>query len=204
MTTQMGWDKTNLEKYLQYEYWEPYKAMYILAGHLLLDSESPDDFGMPTEKEEEDYCHLKDIWVTKGLSNFYSDPHSPSHYIEWAISKKYRPAWLNWAIEHGLYTPKQDEKKPSQTVSASKVEMSNLVYWRTILYANIQQFDNAAPNGKAEVRRIIKNMKELKDKRIPNKGSIEELVWIDDIGNEQTVTKKTVSTAISKARKFPI
>lgn len=91
-----------------------------------------------------------------------------------------------------------------KTAPPKKIEMSNLVYWRTVLYTKIQQFDTAAPKGKATVRKVIKNLKELKDQRIPDKGGVDELVWLDDIGNEHTVTKKTISTAISKARKLPI
>lgn len=92
-----------------------------------------------------------------------------------------------------------DEAAPTPTM-----DMSGIVYWRTVLYDNIRQFDKATSKGKANVRQIIKNMKNLRDERILNTGSVDELIWLDDMRNELTVAKQTVSNAISKARKLPI
>lgn len=88
--------------------------------------------------------------------------------------------------------------------AALTMDMSGIVYWRTVLYDNIRQFDEATSKGKADVRQIIKNMKNLGDERILNKGSFDKLIWLDDMGNELTVAKQTVSNAISEARKLPI
>ena len=32
--------------------------------------------------------------------------YSPTYFIEWALSKKIRPDWLDWAIEHELFKPR--------------------------------------------------------------------------------------------------
>lgn len=80
-----------------------------------------------------------------------------------------------------------------------KQDATGRCYWRAILNSNIKKIDKPK---KAAVREIIKYLRELKDTRLPNRGKIDELVWIDDMGNEQCVQKKTVSTAASKARKL--
>jgi len=87
-----------------------------------------------------------------------------------------------------------------EVMQTPPIDTSNLVYWRTVLYARIKVIDS---NGKATVRKVIKYLRSLNDERIPNKGGTDELIWIDDNENEQKVMKKTVSTAISTARKLP-
>lgn len=80
---------------------------------------------------------------------------------------------------------------------------ANRVYWRVVLNKKIREFDNAAKNGKANVRAVIKALRALGDNRLPNKGGEDSLVWLDDYNTEHSATKKTVSTAMSKARKHP-
>lgn len=81
-----------------------------------------------------------------------------------------------------------------------QMNMTNLVYWRTVLYLNIKIIDTPK---RASVRKVIKYLRGLNDKRIPDKGTCDELFWIDDYGNELNVIKKTVSTASSFARNLP-
>jgi hypothetical protein len=56
-------------------------------------------------------------------------------------------------------------------------------------------------SGKASCRDVIKYLRSSNNKRIPDEGSVDELHWIDDYGSTQIATKKTVSNAISDARK---
>lgn len=77
---------------------------------------------------------------------------------------------------------------------------TNVVYWRVVLYSNIKKIDE---HKKSSVRETIKYLRQLKDERLLDKGDIDKLVWIDDMGNENTVQKKTVSTATSTARNQP-
>jgi len=88
----------------------------------------------------------------------------------------------------------------SQIVDNDKpIDTANLAYWRMILNSNIGKIDTIK---KANVRAIIKYLRELGDKRLPNKGGHDELLWLDDEGTEHIVEKKTVSNAISDARKL--
>ena len=82
----------------------------------------------------------------------------------------------------------------------TQMNMTNLAYWRTVLYLNIKIIDTPK---RASVREVIKYLRGLNNKRIPDKGTCDELFWIDDYDNEQKVIKKTVSTASSFARNLP-
>lgn len=72
-------------------------------------------------------------------------------------------------------------------------------YWRVIVNSNIKKMDKPK---KASVRGVIKYLRGLNDARLPNKGKLDELIWIDDMGNEQCVQKKAISNAASEARKL--
>jgi hypothetical protein len=74
------------------------------------------------------------------------------------------------------------------------------VAWRIVLFDKIKDIDSAA-GGKATVREAIKWLKEYGGERITRSGESDELVWLDDMGTRQTVKKKTVSSALSEARK---
>lgn len=75
------------------------------------------------------YRNLCDLWessihsrrVIKEARNIDAHPlyhEYPSAYIiEWALSKRSRPDWLDWAIERGLYIPKQKIVETTQTSS---------------------------------------------------------------------------------------
>ena len=52
------------------------------------------------------YCWLLQYWN----SGKHPEYTPPSYFIEWALSKNFRPEWLDRAIEFGLYTPKQETK----------------------------------------------------------------------------------------------
>lgn len=74
------------------------------------------------------------------------------------------------------------------------------VYWRIVLEKNIKKIDSDN-GGKAQVTQAIKWLKALRDKRIPNKGAGDELIYLDDSNTEQHVKKATVSNALSDARR---
>lgn len=80
------------------------------------------------------------------------------------------------------------------------LDATGKVYWRVVLFSNIKKIDE---HKRTNVRGIIKYLRGLGDKRLPDKGTRDELFWIDDYGSEQKVIKKTVSTASSLARNHP-
>ena len=58
------------------------------------------------------------------------ESYTPSSYIDWALTKNFRPPWLDWAIEHKLYEPKQEANQnktgtitPTTTYSTKWLEI---------------------------------------------------------------------------------
>lgn len=113
-----NYDKSTLEHYLLYDLWNVKNALSVLCG---LDytyysgtpnpemlefhpNKEPDKEAVKTLCRKE--YRLKDLWERSENGFDYSD--TPAYFIEWALSKRFRPDWLDWAIERGLYTPKQD------------------------------------------------------------------------------------------------
>jgi hypothetical protein len=120
-----SWLKNNLLA----DYWKPREAFVILAGLSWKDDGGPDDEGFDYlgsverdggpdywngVREREDIANrLEYYWASQS-----DDPKPPAFFIEWAISKSQPPEWLDWAIEHDLYTPKHgtEEAVPSSSV----------------------------------------------------------------------------------------
>ena len=133
MAKQADWSKTNLKRYLRGSDWHPYKALWILAGFLMLDGDNPDDWDGMTKKECRDYSFLTALWdarpESRSVPDFYNDPHTPAYYIDWALSKRIRPVWLDWAIEQQLYIPKREAAKtaPSEISPEGKTETASAI-----------------------------------------------------------------------------
>jgi hypothetical protein len=85
-----------------------------------------------------------------------------------------------------------------QNLISNELDTNNMVYWRIVLYSNIKKIDE---HKKASCREVIQYLRKLNDPRIPDKGNVDELLWIDDYRAQQSTSKKTVSNAISDARK---
>ena len=131
MAIQQNWDNSRLGDYLLYDYWRPYNGWCVLAGFdyeaasvknirynrdVTLDPfiiSPPGGFNPPLEhgieseaelkKIEKNVDRLSDFWLSGDKDD--DEGESPKYFIEWALSKRFRPDWLNWAIENKLYTP---------------------------------------------------------------------------------------------------
>ena len=111
MRLKQDWNNSNLAIYLLYGKWSAYQGWCFLAGAddnngiVPLDSDLLDFTTTDDRKEWMGYLELKidrlrDFWLSDDLSD---EKKPPSFFIEWAISKRHRPEWLDWAIEQGLY-----------------------------------------------------------------------------------------------------
>jgi len=138
------------------------------------------------------------------LSHIYI---SKSDWLEWCQHNGYADLVERFRHPRKPFHPHISENSPtvpaqkstnSDAGASSQLDTKNMAYWRAILNSNIQKID---ANGSADCRKIIKYLKDLNDKRILDTGSIDELIWIDDYGTQKTATKKTVSNAVSDARK---
>ena len=115
------WSKTGLKDYLLYDRWDQDSAWAVLAG-LNFHQTGKSTGGMLLDKEtlfyfvEGDYeniqaqirisfLRLKAFSENSGQQRKYDTPRA---YIDWALSKQFKPLWLDWAIEHKLYEPNQE------------------------------------------------------------------------------------------------
>ena len=62
-------------------------------------------------KLESDYERLLEIWDSN--TTYRNHLYPPAFFIDWALSKRFRPDWLDWAIDKGLYTPKEPRNLPA-------------------------------------------------------------------------------------------
>ncbi len=137
MEIKQNWAYTNLEFYLLKDYIKPITGLYILVGlngealesvtgylmdnklkvHYTLDPSAFPSYDHPNLTKEEtisemrafskmcsDFYRLKELWLSSKRDNEFE---STSFMIDWALSKKYKPEWLDWAIEKQLYIPNQ-------------------------------------------------------------------------------------------------
>ena len=121
MHPNQNWDRTDLRDYLLFDKWEEQQAWYVLAGldyHQKYKHYIPLDIGIEFDRSTNDHLKVIAAMTRKvdRLKGFWENSihvrvsASPSHYINWALSKQFHPPWLDWAIEHKLYVPEQEMK----------------------------------------------------------------------------------------------
>ena len=120
---------------------------------------------------------------------------TPTDKVELVTDTSQKSDAKPWLIQNQNGAATKVEAKPVTASNNSKV------YWRVVLKNNIKTFDAASKNGKATVREVIKSFQALNDVKIPCHKNADTLVWIDDMGSRQTAAKKTISNAMSEARK---
>lgn len=140
MTIEYHWDHSNLQDYLLYDFWQPFNAWGVLAGYqygfetyadsdcqvaisndyvidsTLVESDESKDFfsekSIKLRRMKRDFHRLGDFAHSGGMT-VDSPSKTPEFFIDWALSKRFRPDWLDWAIEKGLYTPKELRNLPA-------------------------------------------------------------------------------------------
>jgi hypothetical protein len=95
--------------------------------------------------------------------------------------------------------PASIQAEPAHAATPLDAEMEPRVAWKKILYERIREIDTAH-RGKAKVQQVIRWLKTNGGDRVKNEGNIDELIWVDDLGNRQTVGKKTISNELTNAR----
>jgi len=127
-----NWKNSRLQDYLLYDEWQPFFGWCILVGfdgelgraksfdsvdlatEYLLDNTSAipiNDKYIDSEQVQamlNDIDRLRDFWQNARRGN---ECESPSFFIDWALSKRFRPNWLDWAIEEKLYLPMNEPSK---------------------------------------------------------------------------------------------
>lgn len=158
------WDKSRLAIYLLYGHWEPYNACRVLAG-LEYQDKGPDNEAAlnngQLEIGEFDYfCELREMTATVDqLREFWisdlrdSAVAPPAVFIDWAVSKRFRPAWLDWAIERDLYIPKHGAGENNIAHAGNGVAYSSK--WLEIQQSAIAQFFNPRRNPDVKKEEVV-------------------------------------------------
>ena len=144
MSQQQNWEQSRLQDYLLYDYWDVGSAFRVLAG---LDYHKNEDnkidqvienvTSFPADPisrliDDEEYTRvvremtvqvrrLNEFWLNSNTDDYYD---SPRFFIGWALSKRFKPPWLDWAIEHKLYEPNQ-ELNSGQLNTANAIKTYN-------------------------------------------------------------------------------
>ncbi|MBC7786721.1 MAG: hypothetical protein H7Z18_04535 [Methylophilaceae bacterium] len=123
-------DESHFGDYLLYDLWPPVTAWALLAGFdWFEDIEYLSEFISFYNEFEQGYedevrCHAEEVRIyrlkrenLRRLKNFWvsgekgEDSQSPKYFIDWALSKRFLPYWLDWAIEQKLYVPMNEANK---------------------------------------------------------------------------------------------
>ena len=135
MAIQKNWDNSHFSDYLLYGSWPPAIAWALLAGFDWYENldEEPEfiPFYNKDEKEyeeeyrlykeevreyykrKENFRRLQNFWISDELDN---DRLAPYFFIDWALSKRFSPDWLDWAIANKLYIPKRGASTESHPI----------------------------------------------------------------------------------------
>lgn len=139
MASNQNWNESKLEFYLLHDSWSAYSAWRILSGFDFQRDLRPLDGGFDyfCDKFEHDKIEmeasldkLKKLWINSKKDD---EIHSPTYFIEWALSKRFRPEWLNWAIEKNLYIPTQE-------IVSEQISTGYVTPWLLIQRAAIKKF----------------------------------------------------------------
>lgn len=93
------------------------------------DTEKSADF-----KRLQDNFNRLHVFLQKSQKGFDQDEeesdkfYSPAYFIEWAVSKKMRPDWLDWAIEKKLYEQEQVTSQSTQITTLPVLDKSSPNY----------------------------------------------------------------------------
>ena len=99
---------------------------------------------------------LNSLWVNGHAQN---KSYSPEYFIDWALSKRFRPHWLDWAIEQKLYTPKELRNLPApaqNTPAAPEFDKASPTYPPELAYALEAWRAVSATEGKGKPKARIK------------------------------------------------
>ncbi len=216
MEIQQDWDKSKLSDYLLGDYWQPNQAFFILAGFdcfwdsrmgsslVLLDhmafmnaAKVGDDGGLRAELALTDgelqVDRLRDFWHAgspRNLSHF-ENHETPAFFIEWALSKRFRPDWLDWAIERDLYIPKQGTANHIATADISESGIDTI-------------FDKASPNYPPELDAALQAWRAVTATEGKGKPKARIKVWLDENAKEFDLSdeaKKRIATVANWDKK---
>ena len=160
-----NWSNTNLKDYLLFDSWKEEPAMCVLVGlDYLQHSEGiglPLDWGVRSNLDINAYEEVisnmrRDVQRLRAFfinSSQTRESYTPSSYIDWALTKNFRPPWLDWAIEHKLYEPNQEvSQNKTGTVTLTTTYSTK---WLEIQQAAIAEFFSPRHEVDAKKEEIV-------------------------------------------------
>jgi len=161
MAISQNWDKTRLQDYLLFDYWQPFQAWCLLSGleceknislFLDFDLELTDDEEVEIYKKQlaNKVDRLREFWLS---GNENDDYHSPAYFIQWSMSKRIRPEWLDWAVEKKLFKTGEENLNQSEIENKSLSVRAENNYLRLIMQLanNIEGFNPKNPHAAAKL-----------------------------------------------------
>lgn len=145
----------------------PMNAEYEIFGFNALDME---DFNHAVNTDHGDYTgalrwllrlhrnydNLCEKWNS---TEFLEAKYPPEFFIDWAISRRSPPAWLDWAIDKGLYTPKELRNLSAtilNTPAAPEFDKASPTYPPELAYALAAWRAVSTTEGKGKPKARIK------------------------------------------------
>ena len=112
MDQDQDWSRTKLEHYLLFDNWDEYPAWCVLVGLDYFQGSGGKnaetlDSGFFLAVDDETYkAIIADMANKVDRLRDYSQSadkaiasYAPRSFIDWALSKRIRPPWLDWAIQ---------------------------------------------------------------------------------------------------------
>lgn len=185
MAIKQDWNNSHLEDYLLYGNWQPYQAWCVLAGfdyhankelgkfsfdenHALdISAFIPFDFDfreaeIKIKTMNDNVDRLRNFWISDDKND---EAYAPSYFIDWALSKRFRPDWLDWAIEKKLYIPSVEAETETQKNIFDK---SSATYPPELDLAMQAWQSVANSKGKGKPKARIKNWLDINAKGLSN------------------------------------
>jgi hypothetical protein len=170
-----NWELSGLQDLLLYDFWTPYQGWCILAGldyrmldrgekqkALFINSDDITDFLYRSDEVE----RLRDFWLNADIGDTLQ---TPSFIIDWALSKRFKPEWLEWAIQQNLYQSTEIKISASSILPAYETDLLKL------LNLAISEFFNP--------RKIIDAKKEEVTQWLKDKGAELNIVVSDNVAD---------------------
>lgn len=167
-----------LRKYLCFDFLDSSTGVSVLVGYVFEKSYSTGEFNQfiftgSSQKHLVDLTQaIGDLWNNsnhpasihtkikhEGGMRIEHPCYSPEYVIDWALSKRFRPDWLDWAIEQKLYTPKELRNLPApaqNTPAAPEFDKANPTYPPELAYALEAWRAVSATEGKGKPKARIK------------------------------------------------
>jgi hypothetical protein len=155
-----NWEFSGLQDLLLYDFWTPYQAWCILAGldyrmldkgeklkALFISTDDITDFLFCTEEVD----RLRDFWLISGIGERNLNP---KFFIDWALTKRYKPKWLEWAIQENLYQPTEVVISSTTAVLPYETDLLKLLNLAVLEFFNPRKVSDAK---KEEVTQWLKD-----------------------------------------------